>query len=297
MLSDIKRIMDDYKPDCAEITKMQNARYLKRVYTALYPEDDTFDLFKIQAEDINTILEFITKHSKSVCKNMACACNAIMRDEKFTEIINQVNEDYQTRVRAHIPSQRDIDGQITTDEIEAANDRLKADFDRVYEHTKSKYTPRELQAIRNYVLFQVVSGRHFAPRRSLDWCAMKIFNIDEEKDNYIRDGNFIFNCYKTCKTYGRQIIPIPYEIYDLILILSHVSPYEYLFATNTGERYHQSNFNILINQLMGSQHGKSTNSLRKHFLQTKFGNVLDIKDTMAAMGSSSNVINSYVTRI
>lgn len=297
MLSDIKKIMDDFKPDCAEITKMQNARYLKRVYEALYPEDEIFDMCKLQAEDINTILGYITKHSKSVSKNMACACNAIMHDVKFTEIINQVNEDYQTRVRAHIPSQRDLDGRISTEEIEAANDRLKAEFDSVYEHTKSKYTPRELQSIRNYVLFQVVSGRNFPPRRSLDFCNMKIFNINEDKDNYVKDGCFVFNAYKTSKTYGRQVIPIPHEIYDLILILSHVSPYEYMFATNTGEHYHQSNFNLLINQLMGSTKGKSTNSLRKHFLQTKFGNVIDIKDTMTAMGSSSNVINSYVTRI
>lgn len=297
MLSDIKKIMDDFKPECAEITKMQNARHLKRVYEALYPDDETFDLFKLQAEDINTVLGFITKHSKSVSKNMACACNAIMRDEKFTEIINQVNGDYQSRVRAHIPSQRDLDGRISTEEIEAANDRLKAEFDRVYEHTKSKYTPRELQAIRNYVLFQVVSGRNFPPRRSLDFCNMKIFNIDEDKDNYVKDGCFVFNAYKTFKTYGRQVIPIPHEIYDLILILSHVSPYEYMFATNTGEHYHQSNFNLLINQLMGSTKGKSTNSLRKHFLQTKFGNVIDINDTMTAMGSSPGVINSYVTRI
>jgi hypothetical protein len=126
---------------------------------------------------------------------------------------------------------------------------------------------------------------------------MKVFNIDKDKDNYVKDGCFVFNAYKTFKTYGQQVIPIPHEIYDLILILSHISPHEYMFATNTGGRYHQSNFNLLINQLMGSKQGKSTNSLRKHYLQTMFGNVLDIKDTMAAMGSSSNVINSYVTRI
>lgn len=297
MLQDIKKIMDDFKPDCAEITKIQNARYLKRIYEALYPDDETFDLFKLQAEDINTIIELISKNTPSVSKNLACACNAIMRDPKFTEIINQVNEDYQTRVRAHIPSQRDLDGRISTEEIEAANDRLKAEFDRVYEHTKSKYTPRELQAIRNYVLFQVVSGRHFAPRRSLDWCAMKIFNIDEEKDNFVRDGCFVFNSYKTCKTYGKQLIPISNNIYDLILILSHVSPHEYMFATNNGHRFFQSNFNTLINELMGCTKGKSTNSFRKFYLQNKFGNVMDIDKTMAAMGSSSNVINSYITRI
>jgi hypothetical protein len=47
------------------------------------------------------------------------------------------------------------------------------------------------------------------PRRNLDWIAIKINNIDKEKDNYIDKKNFVFNTYKTAKYKGKQLIPIP----------------------------------------------------------------------------------------
>lgn len=298
MLADIKTIMDQVKPECADITRMQNARYIKRIYTALYPEDTIFDLHKFQSEDINRILEIIMPHTIFVQKNLATACVAIMPDPLFTSIINKCNEDYQTRVNSHIPSERDINGQISVEELDEVDDRLKTDFDAIYDHTKTLYTQKELQIIRDYLLFQLINGKHIAPRRSKDWTEFKLLNVNPLTDNYILGRQFVFTSYKNSKYKGTQYIDIPDFIYDLLCIWRRVNPTEWLIPSNTGIKYVQSNFCVLINKIMKTENckGKGTNQMRKAYLQHRYGGMIELETTMNQMGSSAGVLNSYITK-
>lgn len=299
MLSSIKTLMDKVKPDCAESTRIQNARNVKRVYNALYPEDTIFNLDKFQSEDINRILEVITPYNMFVQKSLSTACTAIIPNALFTSIINKCNEDYTTRINAHIPSQRDIDGKITIDELEGVNTRLKSEFDGIYEHTKTLYTHQQLQIIRDYLLFQLISGRHMPPRRSMDWTEFRLLNVDPLTNNYILGRQFVFTTYKNAKHLGTQYIDIPDFIYDLLCIWRRVNPSEWLIPSNTGKKFVQSNFCLLVNKIMGTENrkGKGTNQLRKSYLQTKFGVLTELDNTMHQMGSSSGTINSYVSNI
>lgn len=299
MLASIKRIMDQVKPECSEGTRNQNARYVKRIYMELYPDDTSFDLHKFQSDDINRILEIILPNTPCVQKNLATACTALMPDPLFTSIINQSNEVYQSRINAHIPSQRDIDNKITVDELECVNNRLKSEFDGIYQHTKTVYTQQDLQIIRNYLLFQLISGRHMPPRRSKDWTEFRLLNVDPLTNNYILGRQFVFTTYKTAKHHGTQYVDIPDFIYNLLCIWRRVNPSEWLIPSNTGKKFAQSNFCLLINKIIGSENckGKSTTQLRKSYLQTKFGVLTELENTMQQMGSSQNVIMSYISNV
>ncbi len=58
------------------------------------------------------------------------------------------------------------------------------------------------------------------PRRSQDYCDFVLRNPDPEKDNYMMERGdkfyFVFNSYKTSKSYGKQTIEIPNQLAEII---------------------------------------------------------------------------------
>ena len=71
------------------------------------------------------------------------------------------------------------------------------------------------------------------PRRSQDYCEFVLRNPDPEKENYMmeRDGKhyFVFNCYKTAKSYGKQQIEIPDKLATIINRWALISGSRHLF--------------------------------------------------------------------
>ena len=54
-----------------------------------------------------------------------------------------------------------------------------------------------------------LSGQLTPPRRSLDFSLLKIYNFDEETDNYYKKGIYYFNIYKTKDVYEKQSLAVP----------------------------------------------------------------------------------------
>lgn len=297
MLDQVTRVLENKLDKCSPLTVLNKSRSTKRLYLKLYPYDTDFDHEKLSATPYETVYAVISQYKPFSQKDYAACMLHFCPDRRYTDIINAANLAYTERINSHVPSDSDTKNAITPVDIELVEEKLRADFDSVYEHTKTLYTHDELHTIRNYLCFQLVSGRHFPPRRSKDWTEMKLCNVDTSCHNYIEDRQFVFVVYKTCKHHGTQRIDIPDEIYDLICIWRRVNSSEWLIPTNTGKHYYESNFNLLVNGLFGSTHGKSTTQLRKSYLQSKFGNLISLSDTMEQMGSSHKVINSYVTKL
>lgn len=297
MLSQIKSIVQEKKSELAPQSIYTHASNIRRIYKYIYPEDIDFDLEKLEQTPIECIQQYIESKTIPTRKSYATALMLIKRYPIYTKYIDDNNEAYLKRINNHIPSDRDITSKITMDKINEVQSRLQDEYDSIWIPDKRIYTSKEFQTIRNYILFQLVSGLHIPPRRSLDWVALKINNINPETDNYIDGQEFVFTQYKTSGRYGTQRISIPTDLYNLLQDYITINPYDYLIPTNTGKRYHVTNFNTILNQIMETEHGSGTNQLRKCYLQTNFGNAHLLKETMVQMGSSSSVINSYVTNI
>jgi integrase len=297
MLSQIKTIVKERKPELAPLSIKTHSENIHRIYTFFYPSDTEFDIEKLEDTPIELITEYINTKTIVTRKCYAIAMLVIKRYPVYTKYIDANNEQYKARVDSHIPSDRDIKSKITPDKINEVQSKLQAKFDSVWIPDKHIYTSKEFQTIRNYILFQLVSGLHIPPRRSLDWVALKINNVNTETDNYIDEQECVFTQYKTSYKYGTQRIHIPDGLYNLLQNYIRINPYEYLIPTNTGKRYHVTNFNSLLNEIMETDHGSGTNQFRKSYLQTNFGNAHLLKQTMSDMGSSLSVINSYVTNI
>jgi len=72
---------------------------------------------------------------------------------------------------------------------------------------------------------------------------------------------------------------------------------DYMFHTKSGGHLSGPAFNSLVNSLSENNKGHGVTQFRKTYLQNKFGNILDIQDTMRSMGSSSNALNSYIRKL
>jgi hypothetical protein len=139
------------------------------------------------------------------------------------------------------------------------------------------------------------------PRRSLDWCAMKLKNVDKTADNYINGSYFVFNQFKT-KTFvsdeDKKVL-IPAELKKVINKWKKVSNNDYLIFQKNGNPYTSSSFTKALNRIYGA--GISTDMLRSMYLTNKFGETAkqleEMNKVTKAMGSSTgSALNYYIKK-
>jgi len=149
------------------------------------------------------------------------------------------------------------------------------------------------------------------PRRNKDYQIMKViksYNKDlPNENNYLDMSNrkFIFNNYKTNKTYQQQIIDINDELKNVIILYLKYHPLKKEmknknFMIDFLVYYNGSNFKNVnditrrLNKIFGKNIGVSM--IRKIYLTDKYkGSNDEMKKDATAMGTSSNVIeNNYI---
>ncbi len=142
-----------------------------------------------------------------------------------------------------------------------------------------------------------------APRRNKDYQLMKVIKEEGDKElskefNYIdiNNKNFIFNNYKTSKTYKTQIEDIPEELFNIIN--NYINIYE--IKNNSLLLLHPitnkpflltSSMTLILNKIFG---GKiSSSMLRKSYLTHKYSNKnKELEEDAKAMGTSVNTANN-----
>lgn len=141
------------------------------------------------------------------------------------------------------------------------------------------------------------------PRRSLDWTAFKLREVDKEKDNYLalvkRKPTLVFNTYKTSAKTGQQKEEIPRELYRILKQWEVLNPHPWLLMN-----YSQSG-GITPTQLVQLLYGffgknVSTSMLRKIYLTDKYRAIpalKELEDTAEKMGHSlEEALKSYVKK-
>ena len=274
------------RPTISKSSTEQHARTIHKIYTNLWPDLKIFISEKLIETPTEILLSAIPPNrGPETSKNYAAALGIFTSRPELSNVVTKANEAYRTKVNSHVPSEKDIANQLTPDDIT-----------RIDHNLHEEYLTGTYNGIKRYVLWSLISGKYIPPRRLLDWTAMKVHHIDESVDNYIDHSTqqFVFNQYKTHHIYGQDRIHIPDPLYKLLAEYISMNEYDYLFHTGNGKQMAQSNFTSLINTLSKSKSGHSINAYRKAYLQKNFSNLLDLDKTMRAMGSSKNVINSYV---
>ena len=150
----------------------------------------------------------------------------------------------------------------------------------------------DLQQIQNYIIICLLGGVYVPPRRSTDYCLMKIRNYSKEEDNYFEKNQLVFNKYKTAKTYKQQTLTVPPELKSILNKWIKVNPTDFLLFDNNNAPLTNVKMTQRLNKIFGKK--SSVNSLRHSYLTTKFGSQIEIQkemnDTAKSMGTSSSTI-------
>jgi integrase len=123
----------------------------------------------------------------------------------------------------------------------------------------------------------------------------KIKNITEN-DNYIDKKNLIFNSYKTAKAYGRQTLPLPVKLKNILNKWISINPTDYLLFDVNMNPLTNVKLNQRLNKIFGDKkisvnalrHTNITEALGEHKAQQK-----KAKKLMTDMGSSASMIDTY----
>jgi len=117
-----------------------------------------------------------------------------------------------------------------------------------------------------------------APRRSLDYTSFKIRNYDVTKDNFMKGKKFVFNAYKTAKTYGKNEVPINSKLYSIIKRWTLINPSEYLLTGNNDR--HKPISSPQLTNLLNTFFDRriSVNILRHSFLTNLYKDMPDLQD-------------------
>ena len=287
---DIKKLLKEKRPSLSDSSLNTYASTLNNLYKKVF-KDKEIDVNKF--DDVETIMEHLKDIPANKRKSILSALVVITNNGKYREMmIGDI-----TAYKADIDKQEKTDDQkdnwVSQDEIKEIYLKLKKVADPLLK--KKTHTVNELQQIQKYIIIACLGGIFIPVRRSKDYCDFKLYNIDT-KLNYMEGDEFVFNSYKTAKTYSTQKVSIPKELRKIIEKWRNVSDNDWLLFDLNGSKL----TNVKLNQRLQSILGKkaSVNMLRKSYLTSMYADTMKeqkaMKETMSEMGSSMNQATTYV---
>lgn len=246
------------------------------------------------------ILEFLKDVPPSKRKTKLSGLVILTDSKEFRDLMMSDIKSYKDTMAQNEMSDAQRAAWVTGDDIKKTYSDLEKDANMLFR--KESLSQAELQRIQNYVILAVLSGLFIPVRRSKDYVDFKIRNIDKEKDNYLEKNRFVFNSYKTAKSYGQQKITIPKKLQTIIKKWIKVIPNEsdYLLFDSNNKGFGEGNGSVKLNQRLQRIFGKKVgvNGLRHSSLTEKFLPVVqqktEIEETMRDMATSPEMLDTYV---
>jgi hypothetical protein len=293
MNEEIIKYIKEKRPNITQSSLKTYESIIRNLYDKMGWKNDPYDL-KLFDKESNKVLEYLKNKEPKKRKTILSALVVITDNKDYRELML---DDIKTYNKNHSKQEiEDKENWTEHNEVEKITNTLRHNTNLLYK--KNKLTLNDLQEIQNYIIMVLFNGEYIPPRRSKDYVNFKIKNINKEKDNYMNKNEFIFNSYKTAKTYGQQIIEIPKELKAIINKWVKVNPTDYLlFDVNLGPL---SNVKMTqrLNKLLGKK--ASVNALRKSYLSNKYDGLIDmnkdLEKTMKDMGSSRLQETIYIKK-
>jgi len=266
---------------------------LKNLHKNVFKDID-IDLknFEKTAPIISYLKDLEPRKRKTILASLVVITdNKRYRDQMLKDI-----EEYRADESKQIKSDKQNDSWLDTSEINDIFNDMSTNVNILYK--KKVKSMSDLQDIQNYIIMCVLSGIFIPPRRSKDYVDFKIRNIDKDIDNYIDKKYFVFNSYKTAKTYQRQEIAIPPELLKILNKWIKINPTDYLLFDSNSKKLSNVKLTQRLNKIFGKK--ASVNQLRHSYLSDKYQDTIklnnDMADDMAAMGSSRHQEKIYIKK-
>lgn len=292
MKEDIKNLLN---PELSESTKKTYISQIHGAYHKMFPdEENTFNKKLLTIENIKDYGESLKNINTR--KTIYSAFMQVVDDktkQKLLPLMLKEINDYKNIIKAGVPSKN----PIRYKQIKKVYNQLKKEYAPLLKE-KGELSTFQLFCLQKFILVAICSGIFIAPRRNMDYQLLKINDIDKDKDNYIdhKTKEFVFNKYKTMKSYGTQRVDIPDKLYKfLVLYIKHkIKNSDYLISQRRGEPFISATFTQFINSIFKDYGKISNNSFRHAYLTEKYGNTKTLSKDLKNMGTSIAQLDTYV---
>jgi len=293
-MNDIKEYISKKRPTLSASSITTYASILKNLYKRVFG-DSVVNLD--QFEKTEPVLKYLADMPPNRRKTILSSLVIITDKKPYRDLMASDVRDYNKDISKQEKTPQQEASWVETSDVKAVFDDLKRNAELVMK--KKNITTSDLQQIQNFIIMAVLGSVYIKPRRSKDFVDFKIRNVDKEKDNYMDKNKFVFNSYKTAKTYGRQEVDIPVQLRNIIMKWAKINPTDYLLFDANMNKLSSVKLNQRLNRIFdGKKVG--VNQLRHTYLTDKFGDTIkqknDIDETMEDMGSSSSMLNTYVKK-
>lgn len=238
------------------------------------------------------VLEYLSDKPPSRRKSALSALFVLTGNKIYQTEMNKDLSIHNKDIQSQTKNEKEEAYWLTRDELmKIYNDKKKI---AVKLFRQKEYSKDDLQKIQDYIILSLYILTQ--PRRSLDYTEMIIHKEpSKETDNFIEDGTFVFNNYKTSKFYGQQREKIPLPLKKIVDKWITINPTNYLLFNNKGNKLTSVSLNQKLNKIFGKS--ISVNALRHLYISHKYSKVIKIDKEMAndftAMGSSMSQQNVY----
>jgi len=161
---------------------------------------------------------------------------------------------------------------VSQDEVKKLYDQMDKELRPLL--SRDKLNDRQFQDLQNFVILALYHLQ--APRRLKDYTEMKLRSVDEEKDNFIKANNLVFNVYKTAKTHGKETVAMNPKLKFILTKWRVLNPNEYMLVGLTGKKLSSSQLQQRLNQILGKR--ASVNILRHSFLSEKYKDLPAVRE-------------------
>jgi len=290
---DLSDVIKEKRPNLSAGSLRTYKSILTNLYRKCYPDDNEIKLNKFDNEEI--IMTHLKEIPFSKRKTTLAALVVLTGNKEYNKLMMSDIKEYSDNQMLQKKDGKFAENMIPIADIETLLKKYETEAKLLYK--KEKLDMSDYQKIQNYILLCLTGGIYMAPRRSLDW-VMKHKNYNADEDNYVdlKKKLFVFNSYKTKKTYGAQTEPIPKLLLVILKKWIAILPedMDYILFDNKGGAITPSQITHRLNSIFDKK--ISTSMLRHIFLTSKFSNVnlKEIADTAASMGNSPKMALEYV---
>jgi hypothetical protein len=243
-------------------------------------------------KQVDLILEYLDDKIPNTRNTILAALYVLTEIPIYRDAMMKQIMDIKAETEKQEQNEKQIENSISQEELKDIYNKLKKRSQILYKTGNTDY----LMDIQDFIIVSLYYL--IPPRRLLDYTEFKIRNINKNTDNYMDKNNFVFNNYKTSKTYGKQVVLIPVALKNIIKKWITINPTEYLLFDNKKNKLNSTTMIYKLNKIFGKN--ISVNSLRHSYLSNKFQDTIktnkEISNDMSLMGSSIKQQKTYIQK-
>jgi len=292
----IKNHIKEKRPNISNTSLKTYESILRNLYERIFKDDDekTYNLTRF--DDSKTVIKYLKNLPANKRKTILSALVVITDNKDYRELMLDDIKEYNKEEAKQKKTETQEENWVEKVDIDNLYSTLRHNASLLYK--KNDLSASDYQDIQNYIILSLFGGFYIPPRRSKDYVNFKIKNIDKGHDNFINKNFFVFNSYKTAKTYGQQQVEIPKELKTILNKWIKINPTEFLLFDISYKPLSNVKLNQRLNKLFGKKVG--VNMMRKSYLSDKYGDLIDKKNELAIdmklMGSSNLQENIYIKK-